>query len=192
MRLHREAPVWMGEAVRDRRLGMGLALGPIHRLQQKMLEIERLEPRWPRFSCGKTSLSSCPLRTAKGASALGLTQIQSSPSGGTIVPLVSTAISKPCACSAAINGASTCSSGSPPVAPPAGFWPAHPSGGDRPTSCAASPKRPPPVPSTPTKSVSQKRQTASARSPHAPTRGYSPRSGRTPRPAPRCCLPPGG
>ena len=46
---------------------------------------------------------------------LGLTQIQSSPSGGIMVPLVSTPIWKPAACSASTRGPSTCNSGSPPV-----------------------------------------------------------------------------
>ena len=53
--------------------------------------------------------------TTSGAPAFGLTQTQSMPGGGGIVPLVSIAISKPRACNAAISGGSSCNSGSPPV-----------------------------------------------------------------------------
>ena len=59
--------------------------------------------------CGQTSFSSLPDRWTTGLPALGLTQIQSIPGGAAIVPLVSTAISKPRAWSASINAASSCS-----------------------------------------------------------------------------------
>ena len=88
------------------------------------------------------------------------------PGGGCKVPLVSIAMRKPFACSAAISGLSSCSKGSPPVqttkrcvltrlghclttawASATGVW-----------------NLPPPRPSTPTNCVSQKRHTALARS----------------------------
>ena len=47
--------------------------------------------------------------------ALGLTQIQSIPSGGSSVPLVSMAISKPASWKATTSSRSSCRSGSPPV-----------------------------------------------------------------------------
>jgi xanthine phosphoribosyltransferase len=54
-----------------------------------------VRPPGARPSCGYTSLSSLPRVLTMGAPALGLTQIQSMPAGTAIVPLVSSAISKP-------------------------------------------------------------------------------------------------
>ncbi len=69
----------------------------------------------PGPSCGITTFISLPARPASIEPIFGLTQIQSTPAGTGRVPLVSIAISKPAACIASISGASSCSSGSPPV-----------------------------------------------------------------------------
>src|ERR1043166_5883380 len=97
-------------------------------------------------------------------------QSQSIPGGGGSVPLVSTATSKPRACSASRSSASSWSSGSPPVstvnrAEPDASSPSSPSQAPATASASApaSANPPPPGPSVPTKSVSQNRQTASAR-----------------------------
>ena len=75
-----------------------------------------LEPLGLRAGLRVDELELVAARSATGsAPALGLTQIQSRPGGGGRVPLVSTATSKPAACSAATAGPSSCSSGSPPV-----------------------------------------------------------------------------
>ena len=77
-----------------------------------------------------------------------------------------TAISKPWACKASISAVSTCNKGSPPVSTTK-RWAAKPAGHRAAiwaARAAALSKRPPSVPSVPTKSVSQKRQTALARS----------------------------
>jgi hypothetical protein len=60
-------------------------------------------------------LSSSPVVTTRGAPALGLTHTQSMPAGTGWVPLVSIAIVALARGSAAISGASSWSSGSPPV-----------------------------------------------------------------------------
>ena len=65
--------------------------------------------------CGNTSFSSSPERSTRSAFAFGLRQIQSTPAGGSRVPLVSMATSKPASWSAATSGSSSCSNGSPPV-----------------------------------------------------------------------------
>ncbi len=62
--------------------------------------------------CGYTSLSSSPVVCTTVAAAFGLTQIQSRPDGACKVPLVSTPISNPASCSAAIAASSSCSNGS--------------------------------------------------------------------------------
>src|ERR1700730_4811653 len=119
----------------------------------------------PRPCCGKTSFSSDPELAMSGAPAFGLTQSKSTPGGGASVPLASTAISKPLAGTAPISAASSCNKGSPPVKtinrsvlPPVQV----PSIAIARASAPA--KLPPPGPSIPTKSVSQKRQTARPRS----------------------------
>ena len=92
------------------------ALRPVHRLQQEMVEGERLVmPRAgaPGLRIDQLELVSPAKRS--GAPALGLTQIQSRPSGGRRVPLVSIAIVKPRSESSRTRAASICSSGSPPV-----------------------------------------------------------------------------
>ena len=101
---------------RRRRLRVGGLRRAVHRLQEEVPEGKPCELSGSSPSCGKTSFSSSPGRATSGAPALGLTQIQSSPSGGASVPLVSTATRKPRACRARRSAAaSSCSSGSPPV-----------------------------------------------------------------------------
>src|SRR5580704_4105739 len=115
--------------------------------------------------CGKTSFSSDPAFAMSGAPAFGLTQSQSRPGGGARVPLVSTAISKPLAWTAQISAASSCNKGSPPVNTiNRSVLPPIQAPSIAVARASAPAKLPPPVPSNPTKSVSQKRQTARPRS----------------------------
>src|SRR6202023_3551503 len=84
---------------------------------------------------------------------------------GATVPLVSTAISKPLAWTAPISAASSCNNGSPPVnTTNRSVFPPIQAPSIAVESASTSAKLPPPVPFTPTKSVSQKRHTAPARS----------------------------
>ena len=65
--------------------------------------------------CGQTSFSSSPRRWTTSVPALGLMHSQSIPGAAASVPLLSTAIRNPRACSASISASSSCSIGSPPV-----------------------------------------------------------------------------
>ncbi len=92
MGLKAEAPEWVCEAVLNRTCSVGVAVGPVHRLQEEVLEAELVDLGRAKEGCGKTSFSSLPWRRTSCAPALGLTQIQSMPEGGSQVPLVSMAI----------------------------------------------------------------------------------------------------
>src|ERR1700730_1405025 len=119
----------------------------------------------PRPCCGKTSFNSDPEFAMSGAPPFGLTQSQSRPGGGARVPLVSTAISKLLAWTAPISAESSCNKGSPPVKTTnRSVLPPTQAPSMAMASASASAKLPPPVPFSPTKSVSQKRQTARPRS----------------------------
>ena len=139
-------------------------------------------------SADNTSFNSSPLCCTSQRPALGLTHTQSRPAGAAIVPFVSTAISKPRACSASIRPASSCSSGSPPVQTTNRFPGLDPAGHF--SSIAAA-------------SASARRKLAAARPVHirkiriaeladrrraillrAPTRDCSPQSGKRPPRAP--------
>jgi hypothetical protein len=131
----------------------------VHRLKKEMPERQPL--------AALRIFISSPLRCTSLAPALGLTQIQSSSGGASIVPFVSTAISNPRAWRASMSGPSNCSSGSPPVHTTNFLpWPSCSGQADAIASAsgAALEKLPPPGPFTPTKSVSQNWQTAVARS----------------------------
>jgi hypothetical protein len=106
VRLQAEPPLRVAQTIVDGARGVVGELRPVHRLQREALEREARE---------KTSFISWPDRMRSSVPAFGLTQIQSRPAGGSIVPLVSTAIVKPRACSASSKASSTCNSGSPPV-----------------------------------------------------------------------------
>ena len=105
----------MCEAIGDSQVGVSPQLGPIHRLQQEVVEGEFLVGR--RFgACLRIDQLELvtPVKRS-GVPAFGLTQIQSSPVGGRQVPLVSMAMVKPRSESSRTRAASSCSSGSPPV-----------------------------------------------------------------------------
>ncbi len=119
----------------------------------------------------RSSFNSWPCLRLNSASALGLTQIQSMPGGGRSVPLVSMAISKPSAWSAAINGfvqlQQRLAAGADDIRPARadlGAIARRP-----PRQRSLHPRNfPPPGPSIPTKSVSQNLQTASCAIPLEP------------------------
>src|SRR5258708_2086298 len=119
-------------------------------------------------SCGKMTLISFPDLSTNSARALGLTHIQSMPSGGRQVPFVSIAISNPALCSCSTNSRSIWRRGSPPVQTTNGGQDFVDAAGQvlataRDKSLALA-NRPPPAPSVPTKDVSQNLQMAVARS----------------------------
>ena len=92
--LQAQPPARMREAVRHGQLRCCARVGP------SMAEGRSARRRGARSArvgarLGNTSLSSCPARSTSSAPAFGLTQIQSMPGGGSSVPLVSTATSKP-------------------------------------------------------------------------------------------------
>ena len=106
----------MGAAIGDRRRGIRGQRGAIQRLQEKMVEAEMFEPVGCHAGLRVDQLQLvAPGQPERSARTWGLTQIQSMPAGAGSVPLVSTAMEKPCACRAATRAASTWSSGSPPV-----------------------------------------------------------------------------
>jgi hypothetical protein len=123
-------------------------------------------------------LSSCPERRMSSALAFGLTQTQSMPDGARCVPFVSMAISKPKLCKASTSASSSWRSGSPPVQTTNGRTCADGVGGHRAETARANAwadgNRPPPGPSIPTKSVSQNRQRAVARSTSRPDHRLQP------------------
>ena len=131
---------------------------------------------------GRPASTHHPIVAPPLVPAFGLTQIQSIDRGTSKVPFVSMAISKPWRCNVDINVSSTCSIGSPPVKTTnrCSVLPCH---------CAriaavkisAPANEPPSGPSVPTKSVSQKEQTALSRSCSRPTTDCSQKTGRTPR-----------
>ena len=140
--------------------------------------------RAPRIAPARRRVADRPASTRRRcaagvpAPALGLTQIQSRPAGAAIVPLVSTAISKPRACSASMSGSvdlqQRLAAGADDEAL-AGL--AH-----RPASFAqlaaakasAEANLPPPRPSMSAKSVSQNLQMADARSASRPDHRLQP------------------
>ena len=128
------------------------------------------------------------LRCMSSAPALGLTQIQSRPAGAAIVPLVSTAISKPRACKRAIEGRHRAAAAARRRCRRRIVCRQRPLAGHFSFDCRGQLRGvanfPPPGPSVPTKSVSQNCRSPSRDPPRGPTRDCSPQSGRRPRRAP--------
>ena len=113
MRLHRAA-TGMLQAPVDGELRVALAVRAVHQLHEAMLKIERGE------LCKVERLRHSTFSSDRDAARdqrrpLGRRRSSRYPQIAAMVPLVSTAIQKPRACKAAINGASSCNGGSPPV-----------------------------------------------------------------------------
>mgnify|MGYP007065365142 CR=1 FL=1 len=109
--LQTEAPAGMQETVGDALAGVGLVARVVAWLEQEMPEIQILEilGRTPLLRPDKFQV------VASGLEPLGLTVIQSSPSGRGSVPLLSTPSSNPRACRRSISSRVSCKAGSPPV-----------------------------------------------------------------------------
>ena len=174
--LQREPPARVRFAVGDGKSGVGGRGRAVHGLQEAMGEGEavqglRIEVRL----AGRPASVRRPVRCFNSVPALGLTQIQSMPRGTGRVPLVSMAMVNPCACRASISAASTCSIGSPPVRHDEACTGSRLLGArKRWQDRRQSRSLPPPAPSVPTKSVSQKWHSAVSRSSSRPDHRLQP------------------
>src|SRR6516225_5072477 len=159
--LKAEFPSRVREAVFHRQALVGGLQQVVHRLQEEMREVQ----------AGEARRVDAFLREHQLQLVTGLDDDL----GVGTVPLVSAAIVKPRACSAAVRSASTCSSGSPPVSTTKRCDGSSPQcRAISSASASAVLNLPPPSPSVPTKSVSQKVQTAVARSSSRPVHRLQP------------------
>lgn len=113
--LERQAPARVAQAVSHGGLCVGDAVGAVHRLEPEMAEGKLLEHLGREFRLGIDQLEFCTFSLHECTARFGTDADPVDSCGAAMVPLVSTAISKPLAFTAAIRASSSWSRGSPPV-----------------------------------------------------------------------------